>query len=85
MSDRITFKITTEAPEWSSDQSAALRQFLNTASGQAFLQRLFWFRPGVTPPSSMLPGDAARRTAEADILCGYELAIREILNHTNPN
>lgn len=79
------FKITTEAPEWTGDQAAALRQFLNTASGQAFLQRLFWFRPSVTPPNAVQAVDATRRLAEADILCGYELAIREIINHTNPN
>lgn len=81
----MSFKITTEAPEWSGDQAAALRQFLNTPSGQTFLQRLFWFRPSVTPPSETQPGDAGRRTAEADVLCGYELAIREIISHTNPN
>lgn len=75
-------KITTETPQWSSDQAAALRQFLNTPSGQQFLQQLFWFRPTVTP---IVPGqivDVPRRMAEADVQAGYERAIQQIIDLT---
>lgn len=72
------FKIPTEAPEWTSDQAAALRQFLNGASGQIFLQRLFWERPDVAPPS--VGGfDAAQRAACAEQMLGYERAFQTIL------
>lgn len=78
------FKISTEQPEWSGDQAAALRQFLNSPAGQVFLQRLFWFRPSVTSPTSTAPFDADRRISEADVQAGYELAIEEIIKHTAP-
>lgn len=75
-------KITTEAPQWSSDQAAALRQFLNTPSGQQFLQQLFWLRPTVSP---LVPGvnmGKSRRMAEAEIQAGYERAIQQIIDLT---
>lgn len=72
------FKIPTEAPAWTSDQAAALRQFLNGASGQTFLQRMFWERPEVSPPA--VGGfDPAQRAACAEQLLGYERALQTIL------
>lgn len=76
------FKIPTETPAWSSDQAAALRQFLNTPSGQIFLQRMFWMRPGVSTITPSAPVDTARRMAEADVQAGYELALQEMINLT---
>lgn len=76
------FKIPTETPVWSSDQAAALRQFLNTPSGQTFLQRMFWMRPGVSTITPGAPVDTARRMAEADVQAGYELALQEMINLT---
>jgi hypothetical protein len=76
------FKIPTETPSWSSDQAAALRQFLNTPSGQIFLQRMFWLRPGVSTITPGVPVDTARRMAEADVQAGYELALQEMINLT---
>lgn len=76
------FKIPTETPAWSSDQAAALRQFLNTPSGQIFLQRMFWMRPGVSTITPGTPVDTARRMAEADVQAGYELALQEMINLT---
>lgn len=76
------FKIPTETPTWSSDQAAALRQFLNTPSGQIFLQRMFWLRPGVSTMTPGVPVDTARRMAEADVQAGYELALQEMINLT---
>jgi hypothetical protein len=76
------FKIPTETPTWSSDQAAALRQFLNTPSGQIFLQRMFWLRPGVSTITPGVPVDTARRMAEADVQAGYELALQEMINLT---
>jgi hypothetical protein len=76
------FKITTEEPVWSSDQAAALRQFLNTPSGQTFLQRMLWLRPGVSTITPGGPFDPDRRIAEADVQAGYELALQEMINLT---
>lgn len=76
------FKIPTETPTWSSDQAAALRQFLNTPSGQIFLQRMFWLRPGVSTITPGVPVDTSRRMAEADVQAGYELALQEMINLT---
>lgn len=76
------FKITTEEPVWSSDQAAALRQFLNTPSGQTFLQRMLWLRPGVSTITPSVPFDPDRRIAEADVQAGYELALQEMINLT---
>lgn len=75
------FKIPTEAPEWTSDQAAALRQFLNGASGQIFLQRLFWERPEVASPFTGTH-DPVQRAACAEQLLGYERAIQTILTLT---
>jgi hypothetical protein len=76
------FKIPTETPTWSSDQAAALRQFLNTPSGQTFLQRMFWMRPSVSTITPGVPVDPDRRIAEADVQAGYELALQEMINLT---
>lgn len=78
----ISFKIPTEEPKWSSDQAAALRQFLNGANGQAFLQRLYWMRPKLGTPSSQIPYDVNARLGTAERQAGYEEAIDDALTLT---
>jgi hypothetical protein len=80
------FKISTEEPKWSSDQAAALRQFLNGSSGQVFLQRLFWMRPTIASPENNRDFEPEKRMAQADQLIGYEIALSEIVALTvSPN
>ena len=74
-----SFKIPTEEPKWSPDQAAALRQFLNGANGQAFLQRLFWLRPKLVAPSAQIPYDVNARLGTAERQAGYEEAIDDAL------
>jgi len=77
-------KITTEEPTWSADQAGALRQFLNSVTGQILLQRLFWLRPvpGELPSSPEATLDLSLRLAKSEQLAGYEQAITRIIEHT---
>lgn len=78
----MSFRIATEPVQWSADQAAALRQFLSTPSGQAFLQRMFEDRPIASLPPMGTPVDAVRRSVEAENLLGYEKAMQNIINLT---
>lgn len=74
----------TEAPDWSSDMAAALRQFLNTPSGQQMLRTLAWYRPTITPLPASPDADINldRRRVESDIFAGYEQCLQSIIQLT---
>lgn len=74
----------TEAPQWSSDMAAALRQFLNTPAGQNMLRYLAWYRPSPTPLPSAPEAEIniERRRVEADMFAGYEQCLQTIIQLT---
>jgi hypothetical protein len=76
------FKIPTEQSQWTADDAAALRQFLNTLHGQAFLRQLYSLRPLLPFTSPNAPFDPARRMAESEQLAGYEKCIQDTLTLT---
>lgn len=75
----------TEPPPWTSDMAAALRQFLNTPSGQNMLRYLAWYRPSITPLPSAPEAEVNidRRRIEADMFSGYEQCLQSIIQLTN--
>jgi hypothetical protein len=79
------FRIPTEETQaWEPDQAGALRTFLNSPHGQAFLRQLYLSRPTLSMPSAFLQFDAAKRAAEAEHVAGFESCIQTILNLTIP-
>lgn len=83
----MKYKFPTEEPAWSADHAAALRQFLNGTTGQVLLQRLQFFRP--TAPLAISESsefNSAKRTAAADQMIGYDIAMNELISMTvSPN
>ena len=75
----MSFKIPTEETRWSADQAAALRQFLNGANGQTFLQKLFQLRPVLADVPTQNAYDVHARLGAAERQAGYEEAIKDIL------
>lgn len=60
-------------PSWSDSESAVLRDFLNSGTGQRLLSRLHWLRPQV---NTYVPEE---RRARQDARTGYEECLEQIL------
>lgn len=67
-----------EAPTWTSEDAAILRQFLTTSTGQKFLQMVEYRRPEFFPANS----HPHRSFAQSRDIAGYERALREIQDLT---
>ena len=74
------FGILPGEPNWTIDDSAALRAFIVTPAGQAFLRHLAFTRPNVSERR-----DTNVRRIQSDERAGYEACIADILHLADPN
>jgi hypothetical protein len=69
-----------QAPEWDSEDGAALRAFLASKTGKRFTFRLINERPSFDPPHNVKGDLIQHRALEASQIQGYELAVNNIFS-----
>lgn len=70
-------RLTPTEPEWSPLNADELAAFLASKTGQQFLARLLYLRPGFSASS-----DTNKRLIESGVIEGYEAALAEIQRAT---
>lgn len=68
-----------EPSPWNKDAAALLTQFLETHTGKVFLAQLLYHRPALSSAS-----DTSSVALQAKYVAGYEQAIAQIMNLTEP-